>query len=81
MKNIFFCICIVYLFDLSLQQQNLITNPYRPLLDRSNDYEGVPLKDIFLEFKMDKLPSRTYDWSFVATGIDLVALMLLHSIN
>lgn len=73
MKGILFGICIAYLIDLSCQQQNLNTNPYRPLLDRSSDYEGVPRKNMFLEFKMDKLPSRTYDWSFVATGIDHVA--------
>jgi hypothetical protein len=54
---------------MSSQQQDLVTNPYRPLLDKSNDYVGVLPQDISLEFKMDKMPSRSYDWSFVATGI------------
>jgi hypothetical protein len=68
MKSIFFCICIVCHINLSSQQQDLVSNPYRPLLDKSNDYVGVLQRDIFLEFKMDKMPSRSYDWSFVATG-------------
>ena len=66
--NWLFCFCLICLVKTSLQQLNPFTNPYRPLLDQSNDYEGVPEKDIALEYKIDKMPSRTYDWSYVAAG-------------
>ena len=66
-----FCICIVCLLELSLQQLQLDeesnSNPYRPL--EAKDYAGVPLNELTLEYKIDKMPSRTYDWSFVAAGI------------
>ena len=62
-----FCICIVCLLELSLQQLDTESNPYRPL--EAKDYSGVPLNELTLEYKIDKMPSRTYDWSFVAAGI------------
>jgi len=64
-----FCICIVCLSDLSLQQLHISSNPYRPTLDESNDYVGVLQDELSLEYKIDKMPSKTYDWSFVATGM------------
>ena len=65
-----FRICIVCLVEMSWEQLNVNTNPYRPLLDKSLDYEGVRLEDISLEYKIDKMPSRTYDWLFVAAGMN-----------
>jgi hypothetical protein len=60
-----FSVCHV---KLSSQQLNLNSNPYRPLLDSSNDYDSLLPEEIQLEYKIDKMPSRTYDWSFVAAG-------------
>lgn len=67
-----FCVCILCLVERSWEQLNLDANPYRPLLDQSKDYVSVSAEDISLEYKIDKMPSRTYDWSYVAAGINLV---------
>ena len=64
-----FCICVVCFVETSSGQLHLNTNPYRPLLDQSSNYVGVLQKELSLEFKIDKMPSRSYDWLFVATGI------------
>ncbi len=67
--KIFFCICVFCFVETSWGQLHLNTNPYRPLLDESSNYVGVPQNELSLEFKIDKMPSRSYDWLFVATGI------------
>lgn len=67
-----FCVCIVCLVETSWEQLNLDVNPYRPLLDQSHDYVSVSQELISLEYKIDKMPSRTYDWSYVAAGMTLV---------
>ena len=66
------CVCFVCLVDMSWEQLHLDVNPYRPLLDQTHDYEGVLPEKISLEYRIEKMASKTYDWSYVAAGMNRI---------